>query len=41
MAIPDELNSVILRLNQELSEIEQLATEGLNITQKHRELLLA
>lgn len=31
MAIPDEIHALILRLNQELSEVEQLATEGINI----------
>ena len=37
MAIPDEITALVLRLEQELSEVEQLATEGLNITQERLE----
>lgn len=37
MAIPDEINALILRLNQELSEVEQLATEGMNIARDRLE----
>ncbi len=37
MAIPDEINALILRLERELSEVEQLATEGLNITRDRLE----
>ncbi len=37
MAISDEIDALILRLEQELSEVEQLATEGLNITHERLE----
>jgi hypothetical protein len=30
MSIPPEINSIVERLNQELDEIEQQATEGQN-----------
>ncbi len=31
MAMPDEINALILRLNQELDDVEQLLIEGLNL----------
>ena len=37
MAIPHEINALILRLNQELKEVEQLATSGLSIARDRLE----